>query len=114
MEDVDLPRRLLQVEFKSLMVTEPSRTRPASRTVNGHSQGKNFKRFRKVGWNEALPKRVWLDTPQMCVCACILKRLIYIVCVRSLCLLLRVCPTSLVGRISLPITGGRVTSWTTG
>ncbi|XP_067093720.1 nibrin isoform X2 [Osmerus mordax] len=48
MEDVDLPRRLLQVEFKSLMVTEPSRTRPASRTVNGHSQGKNFKRFRKV------------------------------------------------------------------
>ncbi|XP_046906167.1 nibrin [Hypomesus transpacificus] len=47
-EDVDLPRRLLQVEFKSLMVTEPSRTRPASRTVNGHSQGKNFKRFRKV------------------------------------------------------------------
>ncbi|XP_022529955.2 nibrin [Astyanax mexicanus] len=45
--DADLPRKLLQVEFKSLTVSAPSRPKPGplqSRDLNG----KNFKRFRKV------------------------------------------------------------------
>ncbi|MCJ8728913.1 hypothetical protein PDJAM_G00009940 [Pangasius djambal] len=46
-KDPELPRKLLQVQFKSLTVSAPSRTRTKplqSRDPNG----KNFKRFRKI------------------------------------------------------------------
>uniref|UniRef100_A0A8B9KEL9 Nibrin n=1 Tax=Astyanax mexicanus TaxID=7994 RepID=A0A8B9KEL9_ASTMX len=45
--DADLPRKLLQVEFKSLTVSAPSRPKPGP--LQSHDlNGKNFKRFRKV------------------------------------------------------------------
>ena len=68
--DQDLPRGLLLVEFKSLVVSGPSRTRPEP-LQSRNQNDKNFKKFRKVSHMTSSADLTTRSGVCVCVCVCV-------------------------------------------